>query len=52
MSVGSFEIVEEDVMEGAQPEMAILTNNRKNYQVKIAAAPTCKQQHPLQTIKC
>jgi hypothetical protein len=52
MSVVSFEIVEEDVMEGGLARMAILTNNRKKNQVKIAAAPTFWKQHPLQTIKC
>jgi hypothetical protein len=51
MSVVSFEIVEEDVMEGGSARMAILTH-RKNNQVKIAAAPTLWKQHPLQTIKC
>jgi hypothetical protein len=52
MSIVSFEIVEEDVMEEAQPVMAILTNNRKHNQVTIAAAPTFWKLHPLQTIKC
>jgi hypothetical protein len=50
MNVVSFEIVEEDVMEGGSARDGN-TNNRKNNQVKIAAAPTFWKQHPLQTIK-